>query len=416
MDAETLARAIGFAARRDRLNVQVYRHNCLVGVGPWNAVTGRVAWNVWSVTKSVVSLLAGIAADQGRLRLDAPIGAYLPPGLGDAAHRAITVVDLLTESSGLRQAVVAEGITGVIPVDPDSPVQALGLPLDHPPGTVFGYSQRTVDVLAYVVERAVGGDLPGFAQRNLFGPLGIRPSDYFWKRDRSGHSYGYAHLFLPPDDLAKIGLLVADRGRWADHQLISTAYLRAATTPSATNRCYGYLIWLSGPGCDEPVNGLPPGSFAASGMLSQNIFVIPAQDLMVSWTGVGGTRSSQGLVGQFQSTAELAHDFLRGVLAAVRDTPTPDIGPYVEPPQPPLRVGDFVQPDVLAAGLGLGPDAYPGCTVVACLGLPLSPPLTGAPPGCVVFVCLPVDPTTPGIRPYSEGRGGLRSAVGGYPK
>lgn len=398
MDAAALARAMSFAAGRNRLNVQVYRHNCLVASGPFNALTGHTPWNIWSVTKSVVSLVAGIAIDQGKLDVHAPIGRYLPAGQGDAAHRAIRVEDLMQEASGLRQAVVAEGITGVFPIDPDSPLQALGMPLDHRPGTVFIYSQRTVDLLVYVIQHAIGTDIQTFAQRYLFGPMGIPASDYYWKRDRSGHTYGYAHLMLPPDDLAKIGLLFANDGNWAGRQLVSRQYLRAATTPSTTNPCYGYLIWLTGPRCAEPVDNLPPGSYSTSGMLSQNNFVVPNLDLVVDWTGVGGTVTPDGLVGEFESTAEVAHDFMRGVFASIRDGAPADRGPYVEPPRQPLTVADYVRPDVLEAVLGLGPDAYPGCTVFDCRGMALTPPLAGGPPGCVIVACVGLDPRTPGIR------------------
>lgn len=398
MDSATLQRAVDFAAARNRLNVQVYRHNCLVATGPNNAGTGHIPWNIWSVTKSVTSLVTGIAIDQGKLDPTAPIDRYLPAGLGDAAHRAITVADLMTETSGLRQAVVSEGITGVLPIDPDSPAQALGLPLDHRPGTTFIYSQRTVDLLVYTVQSAIKEDFQAFAQRNLFDPLGIQPSDYYWKRDRSGHTYGYAHLLLPPDDLAKIGLLLANNGRWGNRQVISVDYLRHAITPTKTNSCYGYLIWLTGPGCDEPVDNMPPGSFSTSGMLSQNNFVMPSLDMMVSWTGVGGTESSQGMVGQFQKTGEVAHNFLRGVFASIRDTTVRDPGPYVEPDEGTLDVGNFIQPDVLMADVGIGPSAYPGCGMFSCLNLALAPPLVGGPPGCVIVVCLGDDPRTPGIK------------------
>ncbi|PXX63261.1 beta-lactamase, partial [Nocardia tenerifensis] len=192
LDSARLADALAFAASRNRLNVQVFRHNCLIGEGPTNAQTGNVAWNIWSSTKSVVALIAGIAWDRGKLDIAAPIDRYLPAGLGDAEHRAITVENLLTETSGLKIGALSEGLSGVIPIDPNSAVQALGMPLNNPPGTVFSYSQRNVDLLTYVLELAVGEPLQQFAQRELFDPLGIQRGDYYWARDRAGHTYGYA--------------------------------------------------------------------------------------------------------------------------------------------------------------------------------------------------------------------------------
>ncbi|MFX8441342.1 serine hydrolase, partial [Acinetobacter baumannii] len=78
-------------ANPTRLNFKIFRNGCLVVTGPANERTGALPWNLWSATKSVVSLVAGIAADEGKLDLAAPIGEYLPAGLGDEAHRAILV-------------------------------------------------------------------------------------------------------------------------------------------------------------------------------------------------------------------------------------------------------------------------------------------------------------------------------------
>jgi CubicO group peptidase (beta-lactamase class C family) len=396
LDSTKVRDAMTFAAGRNRFNVQVFRHNCLIGEGPTNAQTGNVAWNIWSSTKSVVSLLAGIAWDQGKLDLDAPIDRYLPARLGDAEHRSITAENLLTETSGMRVGVLTEGITGVIPIDPDSAVQALGVPLDNPPGTVFTYSQRNVDLLAYVLELAVGEPLQQFAQRELFDPLGIPRGDYFWAKDRSGHTYGYAHLMIPPNDFAKLGLLVSNDGRWGEERIVSADYLRMARTPSPTNECYGYLFWL-GAGCAEIADFLPDDVYAMAGLGMQNVFVIPSLDLTVVWTGVFGNVSSQGLSGVVQNTQELPYEFFRRLFDAFDERPVPDPGPYVEPP---LRLDPrrFIDTDILIAVFGIGPAAYPGCNVFACLNQPLDPPFANTPPGCAILVCLGPDPRTPGIR------------------
>ncbi|WP_194816890.1 serine hydrolase [Nocardia sp. XZ_19_385] len=394
MDSAPLQEALEFAAGRNRFNVQVFRHNCLIGEGPTNDQSGNVAWNIWSSTKSVVSMLAGIAWDQEKLDIEAPIGRYLPEGLGDELRRSITVENLLTETSGMRVGVFTEGITGVIPVDPNSAVQALGVPLDNPPGAAFSYSQRNVDLLSYVIELAVGEPLQQFAQRELFDPLGIPPSDYYWARDRAGHTYGYAHLTIPPNDFAKIGLLVHNEGRWGRQQILSKDYLARALSPSAANRCYGYLFWL-GAGCAEIPDYLPADSYAMSGLGLQNVFFIPSLDLTVMWTGVFGNVTNYGLQGILQNFEELPHEFFRKLLAAFPGTTDP--GPYLEPP---IRIDPsrYFDTGILLAVFGIGPSAYPGCNVFACLNYPLAPPFTDAPPGCAVLVCLGPDPRTPGIR------------------
>ncbi|MFC9892963.1 serine hydrolase domain-containing protein [Nocardia sp. NPDC127579] len=392
MDPAAVQKALEFAAGRNRFNVQIFRHDCLIGEGLTNDQSGNTAWNIWSSTKSVVSLLAGIAWDQGKLDLTAPIGDYLPAGLGDELRRSITVANLLTETSGMRTGVFTEGITGVIPIDPNSAVQALGVPLDSAPGTRFSYSQRNVDLLAYVLELAVGEPLQQFSQRELFDPLGIARGDYYWARDRAGHTYGYAHLMIPPNDFAKIGLLVHNNGRWGARQLLAPDYLSKALAPSTTNPCYGYLFWI-GAGCAEIPDFLPSDTYAMSGLGLQNIFFIPSLDLTVMWTGVFGNVSRYGLQGILQNFEEVPHEFFRRLLGAFPGTADP--GPYVEPP---IRIDPsrYFDIDILTAVFGLGPSAYPGCNVVACLNYPLAPPFADTAPGCAVLVCL--GPEAPGIR------------------
>ncbi|WP_107653745.1 serine hydrolase domain-containing protein [Nocardia suismassiliense] len=393
LDSERLAAALTFASSRNRLNVQVFRHNCLIGEGPTNDQTGNVAWNIWSSTKSVVSLVAGIAWDQGKLDLAAPIDRYLPAELGDTEHRSITVQNLLTESSGLKIGALTEGITGVVPIDPNSAVQALGMPLENPPGTEFSYSQRNVDLLTYVLELAVGEPLQQFAQRELFDPLGIQRDDYYWARDRAGHTYGYAHLMIPPNDFAKLGLLVSNDGRWGAVQVISEQYLRRALTPSSANDCYGYLFWV-GPECAASLYNVPPDLFMMDGLGMQNVFGIPSLDLTVVWTGFFGNRSSKGLTGTLQNQAELPYEFFRKLFAAFHQRPLPDPGPFVEP-QVELDPRQFVDPNILLAVFGIGPDTYPGCNVFSCLDYPLAPPFWDTAPGCAILVCL--GPGAPGI-------------------
>ncbi|WP_280218868.1 serine hydrolase domain-containing protein [Nocardia neocaledoniensis] len=387
LDPARLGEAMQLATNATRFNIQIYRNNCLVGVGPRNAESGGVAWNLWSGTKSVVALVAGLAVDDGRLRVDEPIGAYLPAGLGDEAHRAITVRNLLTESSGMEVAVAAEGATGLAALDPNVVAQALAMPIERPQGTMFRYSQRAVDLLVYVIQQAIGEDFQAYAQRKLFDPLGIPRSDYFWARDRAGNTYGHAHLILPPDDFAKIGLLVGNRGKWNDLQVISDDYMRAALSPSASMPCYGFLFVINGEPCRLEFPGLPYDAVKISGMLRNDSFIVPSLGLMVNWTGVATPGSST-----------YTHNVMRTLGSAFLDTHVPDPGPYQERPDVSVTDPMIARPDALLGTFGIGPYAYPGCSFVDCLGETPKPPFSDWPPGCVVLGCVGTNPATPGIR------------------
>ncbi|WP_306359734.1 serine hydrolase [Nocardia sp. CC227C] len=385
LDAGKLREALDFANDPTRFTFRVYRNNCLVLERDSHEGAGRMPWNLWSSTKSVVSMVAGIAVGDGKLDVDDPIDRYLPPGLGDAAHRAITVRNLLTESSGMQVAVASEGITGLAQIDPNVVAQALGMPIVHEQGTEWQYSQRAVDLVVYVVQQAVGEDFQAYAQRKLFDPLGIPADDYHWARDRSGNTYGYAHLVLPPDDFVKLGLLLTNRGNWGGRQLIPTDYLDQASSSAATHPCYGFLFTINGPTCDGAFPGLPKDAIQMSGMMRQDNFIVPSLGLLVSWTGVtipGGSVS-------------FPHDVLRAVSQAFLSPKLEDPGPYTPKPDISLTDPMITNPDATLAALGLGPMTYPGCGPLNCLGRPLSPPFADWPAGCFVLGC--VGPV-PGIR------------------
>jgi CubicO group peptidase (beta-lactamase class C family) len=203
-------------------------------------------------------------------------------------------------------------VTGL---DPDVVVQALALPIVRPPGSTYLYSQRAVDLLVYVTQRAVGMDFQMFAQRKLFDPLGIRQHDYYWARDRSGNTYGYAHLLLPPDDYAKLGLLLLNDGSWRGTRVISSSYLREATSTQSPVGCYGYFILTSG-GCGQ-LSAAPSDAFAMSGLMGQDDLVVPSLGLLITWTGVTGVGTS----------VLSSHEVVRAITRAFRKPRVPDPAP-----------------------------------------------------------------------------------------
>lgn len=377
LDAAKVQQAVTTLSARLRLSVHVFRNNCLVATDPINPVTDAVHNNMWSVTKSVVSMLTGIAVGDGRLNLDDPIDRYLPtgPGWGDAAHRAITVRQLLTQSSGLDQAILAEA--GTMAIDPSLAREALAQPFRHVPGTTFQYSQLGPALLAYVVQRAVGQDLVDYAQQRLFGPVGIEPGSYFWLRDREGTPYGFAHLFLTPPQLGRLALLMSNDGRWQGQQLVPESYVHAVSAPTPTNGCYGLLFWTNRAapctGADIPhaqtlqrraIPSAPPDTYEMNGTGGQLAITVPSLNITVVTTGYFGNvyPNPPNLVGAGPDAMQ--HTFMRTLMQAVQDADVPDPGPYRGDPID-LNVNPFNFADPRVAIRDL---TAPGCNVVFCDG------------------------------------------------
>ncbi|GGR45137.1 CubicO group peptidase (beta-lactamase class C family) [Nocardioides luteus] len=378
LDADQVGRAVDLLSTRLRLSVKIFRNNCLVAKSRLDDLGSSVHNNAWSVTKSVTSLLTGIAVGDGRLRLDDPIGRHLPdgPGWGDKAHRAITVRQLLTQTSGARQSILAEA--GSLGVDPNLAREALAQPLVHDPGTRFQYSQLGPALLAYVVQRAVGEDLVSFAQKRLFGPIGITEDSYFWLRDRSGLAYGYSNLFLDPDQLARLGLLMSNEGRWRGTQVVPKAYVAAVSRATTTNGCYGLLFWTnrgeSCTGADIPgaqtvdrraIPSAPVDTYEMNGTGGQLVVMIPSLEMTVVTTGYFGSIALDPPVLLGSTPDEMQWTFFRELMAAVEDVEVADPGPY---PGDPISLDvdprNYLDPSVLLSDLV----TTPHCNVVFCDG------------------------------------------------
>lgn len=378
LDARKVEQAVAMLSVRLRLSVKVFRHGCLVASSAQEPLTSQVRNNVWSVTKSVTSLLTGIAVGDGRLRLDDPIGRYLPtgPGWGNPVQRAITVRQLLTQTGGARQSILSEAAS--LGADPNLARQALSQPLVHRPGSTFQYSQHGPALLAYVVQRAVGEDLVSFAQRRLFGPIGIEAGDYFWLRDRSGLAYGYSNLFLSPDQLARLGLLLENEGRWRGRQVVPRSYVAAVSRPTRTNPCYGLLFWTnrgtSCTGADIPgaqtlqrraIPSAPPDAYEMNGTGGQLVIVVPSLDMTVVTTGYLGSLSLDPPVLLGASPDEMQWTFFRLLMAAVEDVDVPDPGPYGgDPISLDVDPRNYLDPAVLLSSLVTNSQ----CNVVVCDG------------------------------------------------
>ena len=236
---------------------------------------------VYSVTKSVLSILIGMAIDRGYLRLDEKLSELLPEaseGNVDPLVREIEVRDLLTMTAGFAPNADggAEPTAGAATPKPWRSL--LDRPIRYPPGSRFDYDTSDQNLLSIVLTRAIKQDAQRFARRNLFDPMQIE--NYRWSVDLDGHLIGATSLFLTARDMAKIGVLYLRQGRWGDDQIVSKAFVRNSTTRKNSgglpvNAAYGYLWWIGKTKAGADV-------FFAAGQNDQLIYVDPELELVVA--------------------------------------------------------------------------------------------------------------------------------------
>ncbi len=244
---EALVRAVAHDGAGLIHSLQIVRGGKLVLDEYFHGYTASDLHRLASATKSVASLLVGAAIDRGRIPgVDAPLLPLLGrSGDGAApAWRKETLGDLLTMSMGLDWS--AEEARSVHGTGPAFFEKVLAREVVTAPGTKWDYVSANVNLLAGVIFNATGVHADAFAREILFGPLGIATSDWEYGKER-GYNLMDGSLQLRPRDLAKIGAMVAQGGRWNGAQVISEAWIRESTRSHlATGQPlggYGYLWW-----------------------------------------------------------------------------------------------------------------------------------------------------------------------------
>jgi hypothetical protein len=286
------------------------------------------------------------------------------------------VRQLLNQTSGIDESILAEAAT--TGSDVSLPREALAQPIRHRPGTHFEYSQLGPALLAYVVQRAVGQNLQKYAQRVLFGPIGITAGSYFWLEDRSGTPYGYSNLFLTPPQLARLGLLMVDGGRWRGRQVVPASYVGRVGRPTRTNGCYGMLFWSNGgtpcTGANIPsaqtvqhraIPTAPPDAYEMNGTGGQLNVMIPSLHMLVTTTGYFGDLYPDPSIVLGATPGDMQYDFFRTLMHGVQDEDVPDPGPF---PGDPIDLD--VNPVNYLSPLVLLRDLFPSptCNVFVCDG------------------------------------------------
>lgn len=251
----------------------VIRHGAIVLEHYFPGYTEYTPHILYSVTKSFISTLIGIAVDKGGIgSLDDPVLKYFPGSTfenADPRKEAITLRNLLTMTSGLDWDEAMPGYRGV---STSGYKYVLDLPMAADPGSEFLYCSGCSHILSAVIEQTTGQSTVDFAEENLFKPLGIKKPS--WEMDPEGTAMGGWGIYLTPRDMAKLGYLFLHQGQWDGEQIVSSGWVSEAISPQVSvdpGVSYGYQWWVFP---DQ-------AAYAAQGMEGQKIFVFPSHDLIV---------------------------------------------------------------------------------------------------------------------------------------
>jgi CubicO group peptidase (beta-lactamase class C family) len=268
-----------------------------------------------SASKSVASLAVGIAIDRGLIgSLNEPIFSFFPElsDLRTPEKERIQLVHALTMSMGLAW-VEATPATGDWNNDEarmhmawDPCRYVLGLPVTAPAGQEFFYNTGALRLLSAIIHKATGRPLDEFARETLLEPLGITKAQWFRLRGETNAGGG---LHMRPRDMAKIGQLVLNGGRWNDRQIVPKGWIETSTASKITatdDQTYGYLWWLG----RALYKRREVQWIGALGRGGQYIRIVPELDLVVVVTaGYYQDYSPQA----FQAQYDVFTDVLRAV-------------------------------------------------------------------------------------------------------
>jgi CubicO group peptidase (beta-lactamase class C family) len=283
---------------------------------------GRLIWKgddvdkrhgVWSVTKSFTSTALGLLIDDGKATLDTRATDHVPALR--AGFPDVTLGHLTTMTSGYRAA--GDEPQGSYRHGPSStPFVPSDEPLFAPPGSKYAYWDSAMNQFAHVLTKIAGEPLRDLFQRRIADPIGLKSDAWTWGdfgehegvTVNGGAGNHGRHVQISARQLARLGHLFLNRGRWNGRQLLSESWIDTATrvhVPATLpwaqpesdidgRGCYGCNWWRNGEGPDGQRKwpGAPAGTFAAIGFNNNHCFVVPEWNLVVVRLGLDGNVDS----------------------------------------------------------------------------------------------------------------------------
>jgi len=237
---------------------------------------------IHSCTKSIMSALIGIAIDKGYIQnVDQPITDFFPDkeiANMDNLKKSIRLENLLMMASGLKcRDSYLYRWKGLFRMrySHDWAQYVLDLPMAEAPGERFEYCNGVSYLLSVIIQNTTKMKTLDFAKKHLFEPLGV--IDIGWATSPQDVDIGYGEMWLKPHDMAKIGWLYLNQGRWGNKQILPSAWVEVSTSGHIDARPfdrYGYQWWVDS-----------AGYYMAVGFKGQRIFVVPEKNIVAVFTG-----------------------------------------------------------------------------------------------------------------------------------
>lgn len=277
----------------------VWKHNAIIYESYFHGATEQTSFDIKSITKSVVSAIAGVASAKNLLpALDKRVMDFFPEYAAsrhaplvwfadekeknDNMRNQVTLRDLLTMQPGFEWSDFGPVVNAFI--NASDPVRfTLELPFADTPGKRFVYCSAAASVFCAALAKSLPMDIKSFAETNLFTPAGM--SLQRWDTDAAGRYVGASEMYMIPRDLLRFGLLYLHHGKAGEKQLIPAEWIKASTDKQATLNYwdilphvngYGYFWWR------RKTNGHQ--AFIASGAGGQLVAVVPDLDMVVVGT------------------------------------------------------------------------------------------------------------------------------------
>jgi hypothetical protein len=239
---------------------------------------------MYSVSKSFTSTAIGFAVSENKLKVTDKVVSFFPDQLPDSVSdflAEMTIKDLLTMSAGHEKEPTR------IATDTNWVKDFLAWPVPNKPGTKFLYNSLATYMLSAIVQKVTGEKMIGYLQPRLFTPLGISGMD--WEEDPKGINTGGWGLRVKTEDMARLGQLYLQKGKWNSKQLLPEQWTEVATRmhidqgpswsssiskdSSDWNQGYGYQFWRS-----------RHNSYRGDGAFGQYILVMPEKDAVIAIT------------------------------------------------------------------------------------------------------------------------------------